>query len=91
LEKFDPKLDGADHDWVSIYDESEQLLFLEIDYLNEANNAERFARDFVDINYIHILCMYRELLMPHVLQIIDAPHTGYGICQIVQIDGCEAH
>jgi len=45
----------------------------------------------VDINYIHILCMYRELLMPHVLQIIDAPHTGYGICQIVQIDGCEAH
>jgi hypothetical protein len=67
LDKFDPKSDGADRDWVSIYEESERLLYLEIDYLNEANNAERFAKDFRDISYVRVPRMYREVSTPRVL------------------------
>jgi hypothetical protein len=67
LEKFDPKSDGADRDWVSIYDESERQLYREIDYLNEASNAERFARDFADIEWVRVPRVYREVTTPRVL------------------------
>ncbi len=67
LNKFDPKTDGADRNWVSIYEESERLLYLEIDYLNEASNAERFARDFCDVPWVRIPEVYREVSTPRVL------------------------
>ena len=67
LDKFDPKSDGADRDWVSIYEESERLLYLEIDYLNEADNAERFSRDFADIDWVRVPTVFREVSTPRVL------------------------
>lgn len=67
LDKFDPKTDGADRDWVSIYEESERLLYLEIDYLNEAANCERFAKDFSEIDYVRVPEVYREVSTQRVL------------------------
>jgi predicted unusual protein kinase regulating ubiquinone biosynthesis (AarF/ABC1/UbiB family) len=67
LDKFDPKSDGADRDWVSIYDESERLLYLEIDYLNEVRNAERFAKDFAEIDWVRVPSVYHEVTTPRVL------------------------
>jgi len=67
LDKFDPKTDGADRDWVSIYEESERLLYLEIDYLNEADNAERFAADFKDTKWVRVPDVLREVSTPRVL------------------------
>jgi aarF domain-containing kinase len=40
---------------------------LEIDYLNEADNGERFAKDFRDISYVRVPRFYRELSTPRVL------------------------
>jgi predicted unusual protein kinase regulating ubiquinone biosynthesis (AarF/ABC1/UbiB family) len=67
LDRFDPKTDGADRNWVSIYEESERLLYEEINYLNEANNADRFARDFADIEWVRVPSVYREVTTPRVL------------------------
>lgn len=67
LDKFDPKTDGADRDWASIYDESARLLYLEIDYLNEAKNGERFAKDFKDVDYVRVPDFYRGVSTPRVL------------------------
>jgi predicted unusual protein kinase regulating ubiquinone biosynthesis (AarF/ABC1/UbiB family) len=67
LDKFDPKTDGADRDWVSIYEESERLLYLEIDYLHEASNTDRFAKDFKDVDYVRIPKVIREVTTPKIL------------------------
>ena len=62
-----PHIPGADRDWVSIYEESERLLYLEIDYLNEATNCERFARDFSGIDWVRVPEVYRDVSTPRVL------------------------
>jgi hypothetical protein len=67
LDKFDPKSDGADRDWVNIFKESERLLYLEIDYLHEAKNTDRFAKDFEEIDWVRVPKVIREVTTPRVL------------------------
>ena len=54
LDKFDPKSDGAQRDWVSIYDESAKLLYKEIDYEAEAQNAIRFKDNFANVPWVKV-------------------------------------
>ena len=54
LDKIDPKSDGAQRDWSSIYDESAKLLYKEIDYENEALNAIRFQDNFKSTPWIKV-------------------------------------
>jgi predicted unusual protein kinase regulating ubiquinone biosynthesis (AarF/ABC1/UbiB family) len=56
-----------DRNWVKIYEESERLLYEEINYLNEADNAERFARDFAEYDWVRIPKIYRRVSTPRVL------------------------
>lgn len=74
LEKFDPKSDGADRNWVEIYEESEKQLYKEIDYLNEAANTERFQKDFKDYDWVKIPSVMKEVTTPRVLvmEYVDA-------------------
>ena len=67
LDKFDPKSDGADRDWVAIYDESARLLYEEIDYLNEAKNAERFREQFKGTSWVRTPDVYYDLTTPRVM------------------------
>jgi ABC1 atypical kinase-like domain len=42
LQRLDPQSDGAARDWVAIYDECSRILYQEIDYRLEGQNADRF-------------------------------------------------
>ena len=63
LDKFDPKSDGAQRDWVSIYDESAKLLYKEIDYKAEALNALRFRDNFANIPWVKVPDVSHESLL----------------------------
>ncbi|KAF8404522.1 hypothetical protein HHK36_009407 [Tetracentron sinense] len=67
LQKVDPKSDGAKRDWVAIYDECASVLYQEIDYTKEGANAELFASNFKDMEYVKVPEIYWEYTTPQVL------------------------
>jgi len=67
LDSLDPKSDGADRSYIEVFDESEKLLYEEIDYLNEAKNADRFRADFARDDRVRVPDMYYALSTPKVL------------------------
>uniref|UniRef100_A0A251SIP0 ABC1 atypical kinase-like domain-containing protein n=1 Tax=Helianthus annuus TaxID=4232 RepID=A0A251SIP0_HELAN len=84
LQKLDPKSDGAKRDWVAIYDECANVLYEEIDYTKEAENAELFARNFKDLNYVKVPNIYWEYTTPQVLTMEYVP--GIKINRIQALD-----
>eukprot|EP00249_Psilotum_nudum_P015268 c25233_g1_i1 orf=941-3481(-) len=84
LQKIDPKSDGAKRDWVAIYDECASVLYQEIDYSKEAANAERFARNFKDMDYVKVPKIYWEYTTPQVLTMEYVP--GIKINRISALD-----
>merc|ERR1719183_15189 len=73
FDKLDPKSDGADRDWVSIYEESAKLLYQEIDYKNEAKNAIRFRQQFRGIDWIKVPEVYEEFTTPRIITMEYVP------------------
>ncbi|BDA47029.1 Protein ACTIVITY OF BC1 COMPLEX KINASE 8, chloroplastic [Coccomyxa sp. Obi] len=54
LQAVDPKSDGAARDWVAIYDECSRILYQEIDYELEGQNADRFRENFQNTPWIKV-------------------------------------
>lgn len=84
LQKLDPKSDGAKRDWVAIYDECASVLYQEIDYNKEGANAERFANNFKDLEYVKVPKIYWEFTTPQVLTMEYVP--GIKINRIAALD-----
>jgi predicted unusual protein kinase regulating ubiquinone biosynthesis (AarF/ABC1/UbiB family) len=73
LDKFDPKSDGAQRDWGSIYDESARLLYREIDYELEALNSVRFKENFANVPWVKVpdVSYFRQ----HSISTVLAPYN----------------
>ena len=71
---------------MSIYDESARLLYLEIDYLNEARNTMRFAEDFKKTPWVITPDVYFNLTTPRVLTMqVSSPVSSSAPTQLVPI------
>ncbi|CAM9790093.1 unnamed protein product [Chrysoparadoxa australica] len=67
LDKLDPKADGADRDWIRIYEESAKLLYKEIDYVNEAENAQDFRDNFSNNPWVKVPDVYFNMTTEKVI------------------------
>ncbi|RDX98985.1 Protein ACTIVITY OF BC1 COMPLEX KINASE 8, chloroplastic, partial [Mucuna pruriens] len=84
LQKVDPKSDGAKRDWVAIYDECASVLYQEIDYTKEAANAELFASNFKNIDYVKVPTICWDYTTPQILTMEYVP--GIKINKIQALD-----
>ncbi|CAI9109271.1 OLC1v1009063C1 [Oldenlandia corymbosa var. corymbosa] len=84
FQKVDPKSDGAKRDWVAIYDECASVLYQEIDYTKEAANAELFASNFKEMDYVKVPKIFWEYTTPQILTMEYVP--GIKINRIKALD-----
>ncbi|KAL2342996.1 hypothetical protein Fmac_004281 [Flemingia macrophylla] len=84
LQKIDPKSDGAKRDWVAIYDECASVLYQEIDYTKEAANAELFASNFKNLDYVKVPTIFWDYTTPQMLTMEYVP--GIKINKIQALD-----
>ncbi|XP_027363331.1 protein ACTIVITY OF BC1 COMPLEX KINASE 8, chloroplastic-like [Abrus precatorius] len=84
LQKLDPKSDGAKRDWVAIYDECASVLYQEIDYTKEAANAELFANNFKNMDYVKVPTIFWDYTTPQILTMEYVP--GIKINKIQALD-----
>lgn len=75
LQKVDPKTDGAARDWVAIFDETARVLYDEVDYQNEANNAREFAKQFEDTEWIKVPKIYPQYTKKRTMCMEYSPAT----------------
>ena len=87
LDKFDPKSDGAQRDWVSIFDESAKLLYREINYEAEALNAIRFRNNFANIPWVKV----PDVSFSYFIIVINSRHVFREDSWLQFVEMCSVH
>ncbi|KAL3624628.1 Protein ACTIVITY OF BC1 COMPLEX KINASE 7, chloroplastic [Castilleja foliolosa] len=77
-------LGGPAPDWIGIYEECSRILYQEIDYVNEAKNADRFHREFRNIKWVRVPTVFWDYTAMKVLTLEYVP--GIKINQLDTID-----
>ena len=89
LQKVDPKNDGAKRDWVAIFDETARVLYDEVDYTNEAKNAEEFKKQFTGADWIKVPRIYWEFTKRRTLCMEYAPATKINDVEAIKAMGID--
>ncbi len=58
---------GKGRDWMGIYEECCRLLWLEIDFLHEGRNGDKFRRNFRGVEWVQVPRIYWRYTSPRVL------------------------
>jgi len=75
LDKFNIGIEGAQKGWTEIFKEAKGILYREIDYKAEAENTQRFCKNFEKFPWIKVPAVLPELTNTHVLTMEYCPGT----------------
>lgn len=89
LQKVDPKNDGAARDWVAIFDETARVLYDEVDYTNEAKNAEEFRQQFAGSDWIKVPRIFWDYTKRRTLCMEYAPATKINDVEAIKAMGID--
>lgn len=89
LQKVDPKNDGAKRDWVAIFDETARVLYDEVDYTNEAKNAEEFRNQFAGSDWIKVPRIFWDFTKRRTLCMEYAPATKINDVEAIKAMGID--
>ena len=89
LQKVDPKNDGAKRDWVAIFDETARVLYDEVDYTNEAKNAEEFRNQFAGSDWIKVPRIFWDFTKRRTLCMEYAPATKINDVEAIKSMGID--
>ena len=78
LQWMDPKTDGAARDWIAVYDECAKILYQEIDYLLEGQNADKFRQNFQGTDWVVVPRVFWEVSSKEVLVLEYLPGVSTG-------------
>lgn len=91
LDRFDPRADGAKRNWLQIFEESASLLYEEIDYVREGRNADRFRRNFADVDWVKVPGIYWEFTSERVLTMEYVPGIKINDYAAIERAGIDRH
>ena len=86
---MDPKNDGAKRDWVAIFDETARVLYDEVDYTNEAKNAEEFRNQFAGSDWIKVPRIFWDFTKRRTLCMEYAPATKINDVEAIKSMGID--
>lgn len=73
--QLDRQDESGRSDFSGIYDECASILLLEIDYINEGRNADKFRRNFRDTSWVRVPTVQWQYSSPSVLTMEYMPGT----------------
>ncbi|RZC46048.1 hypothetical protein C5167_039000 [Papaver somniferum] len=80
-------LGGPTRDWMGIYEECATILYQEVDYINEAKNADRFRRDFRNIKWVRVPLVFWDYTATKVLTLEYVPGVKINNLDMVDARG----
>ena len=95
LYRLDKSPDSIMRDWREIFESNSRIIYQEIDYMKEAANGERFARNFAPYDWVKVPRTYAELSSSRVLTMEYVPGVKISDVETIEamgsVDGLRTH
>jgi len=89
LDKYKIGIEGASKVWVDMFEDAKVILYREIDYLAEAENTQRFAKNFAEVKWAKCPAVVEQFTTKKVLAMEYVPGVKISDLAALEKNGFE--